>query len=284
MFCPECGFDAQDAKFCPDCGAGLSQLRASLEDVDDAPMAPRPAPRGRTTGAYRNTRPGAQRSRGQQARPRDTRSDDDRDLDDYRGPRPRATQSRLSPTMIWTAITVVIVLVIAGYFILGRSPANVTTGQAAAPITADTSGSYAVLVARANAFYDQGAKAFAAKNTSGGAQYFAAAGTVYRAAWTKQPGDPSVGTDFATSLFYAGDTAGAMKQIDAVLAKSPNFQNGRLNKGIFLQTASQTAQQSGQSASAKSLLAQAKAEFQKTVAIDPTSAAGQKAAGILKAL
>ena len=69
-----------------------------------------------------------------------------------------------------------------------------------------------------------------------------------------------------------------------VLAKSPDYQSARLNKGIYLQTASQAAQQNGQQAKAASLLAQAKAEFQKAVDIDPASAGGKKAAETLKSL
>ncbi len=93
-----------------------------------------------------------------------------------------------------------------------------------------------------------------------------------------------MGTDYATSLFYSGDTQGALKQVNVVLAKSPDFQTAHLNKGIYLQTASQDAQKSGQKAKADSLLAQAKAEFQKAVSIDPGSSAGAKAAENLKTL
>ncbi|MFA4966040.1 MAG: tetratricopeptide repeat protein, partial [Thermoleophilia bacterium] len=157
-------------------------------------------------------------------------------------------------------------------------------GQPSGPVAADTSGAYRELVARANGLYDQGAQAFQSKNPSGAAQYFAAAATVYEAAWAKQPGDPNVGTDLATSLYYSGDTAAALKQVDAVLAKTPDFQSGRLNKGIYLQAASQDAQQNGQSAKATKLLAQARAELEKAVAIDPAAAAGKKAAEILKTL
>jgi len=63
MFCPECGFDAGEARFCPDCGTNLDQSGAvAIDDEfeDDAfetydgdegyfeeevVRAPRPAPR-----------------------------------------------------------------------------------------------------------------------------------------------------------------------------------------------------------------------------------------------
>jgi tetratricopeptide (TPR) repeat protein len=180
-------------------------------------------------------------------------------------------------------------IVVAAVFVVDRSRSDAaagggTAGQVSAPVSADTSGSYRELVARANGLYDQGAQASQSGDASGAAQYFAAAATVYSAAWGKQPGDPNVGTDFATSLFYSGDTAAALKQVDVVLAKTPGFQSGRLNKGLYLQTASQVAQQNGQSAKATKLLAQARAELEKAVAIDPASAAGKKAAEILGTL
>jgi tetratricopeptide (TPR) repeat protein len=181
------------------------------------------------------------------------------------------------------------VVVIIGAFAFTRTTSDASgsasgSGQAAGPVAADTSGSYSVLVQRANGLYDQGAQAFQKKELSTGAQYFAAAAKVYQAAWKQQATDPGMGTDYATSLFYSGDTQGALKQIAAVLAKNPDFQTAHLNNGIYLQTASQEARKSGQKAKADSLLAQAKAEFQKAVSIDPGSSAGAKAAENLKTL
>ncbi len=183
----------------------------------------------------------------------------------------------------------VAVIVIIGAIALTRTPSGASgsvsgAGQTAAPVAADTSGSYSVLVQRANGLYDQGSQAFQKEDQSVGAQYFAAAAMVYRAAWKQQATDPNVGTDYATALFYSGDTDGALKQVNVVIAKSPEFQTAHLNKGVYLQTASQTAQQSGQKAKADSLLAQAKAEFEKAVAIDPSSSSGAKAAESLKSL
>jgi tetratricopeptide (TPR) repeat protein len=181
------------------------------------------------------------------------------------------------------------VIVIIGAFALTRTPSGATASvsgatQRTGPVAADTSGSYSVLVQRANGLYDQGAQAFQKKQQSAGEQYFAAAAKVYRAAWKKQANDSNVGTDYATSLFYSGDTDGALKQVNVVLAKSPDFQTAHLNKGVYLQTASQTAGQNGQKTKAESLLAQAKAEFQEAVSIDPSSSPGTKAAGSLKGL
>ena len=181
----------------------------------------------------------------------------------------------------------VAVLIIIGVFALTRTPsgaAGSTSGvtQPAAPVTADTSGSYGTLVQRANGLYDQGAQALQKKQQSTATEYFGAAAKVYRAAWKKQPTDPNVGTDFATSLFYSGDTDGALKQVNAVLANSPDFQTAHLNKGIYLENAAQTAQRSGDQKKADSLLGQAKAEFERAVAIDPKSSAGVKAAEDLK--
>jgi tetratricopeptide (TPR) repeat protein len=183
----------------------------------------------------------------------------------------------------------VAVIVVIGAFAFARTPSGATGGvsgaaQTTGPIAADTLGSYSVLVQRANGLYDQGAQAFQKQDQSAGAQYFAAAAKVYRAAWKRQATDPNVGTDYATSLFYSGATDGALKQVNVVLAKSPDFQTAHLNKGIYLQTASEAAQQSGQKAKAESLLAQAKAEFQKAVSIDPSSSPGTKAAESLKSL
>ena len=166
-----------------------------------------------------------------------------------------------------------------------RSAASAGTGQSqTGPIAADTSGTYDVLVARANGLYDQGAQASQKNDAAGATKYFSAAATVYAAAWKRQPGDPAVGTDYATSLYYSGNTTGALRQVDLVLAKNPTYQNALGNKGIYLQSAMQTAEQSGQSAKAAQLRAQAKAAFQKAVQVDPSSAAGQQAAKSLSSL
>jgi hypothetical protein len=297
MFCPECGFDADEARYCPDCGTSLDQFRAvarddELEDetfevyeedeeyLEEEPVgAPRPAPRS-TASRGRPRKPSRQARRQQSLAARGSR-----------GPAANAAprSTRLSPAVIWMGFATIAVLIIIGVFALTRTPSGATgntstSTQPSGPIAADTSGSYSQLVQRANGLYDQGAQAFQKKQQRAGEQYFAAAAKVYRAAWKQQATDPNVGTDYATSLFYSGDGEAALKQVNAVLAKSPDFQTAHLNKGIYLQTASQAAQQSGNQSKAESLLAQAKAEFQRAVSIDPGSSAGAKAAEDLKNL
>lgn len=302
MFCPECGFDADEARFCPDCGTSLDQFRAVVSDekVDDDALfetqdeddeyledeievlrSPRQAPlatgsRGRTPARKPSRQIRAQQSRAAHSRRSQAQG-------------PAAKQpSRLSPTVIWMSFATIAVIVVIGAFAFTRSTPGASGSpsgtQATSPIAADTSGSYSQLVQRANGLYDQGAQAFQKKDQSGGAKYFAAAAVVYRAAWKQQATDPNVGTDYATSLFYSGDTDRALKQVNVVIAKRPDFQTAHLNKGIYLENAAQNAQKAGEKTKADSLLAQAKAEFQKAVSIDPGSSAGAKAAEDLKSL
>ena len=257
---------AEEAHFCPDCGTSLDQFRADRAPRTSrtgatSPPAARPALR--TTGS-RGKRSRADRNVASQApcaaaarrtsllsppAPEKPRPLPRGHLDGLRhgGGDRRHRSVRGHPHTIRR---------------FRRAPG---AGQTAGPIAADVSGSYSVLVERANGLYDQGAQAFEKKEQTAGVQYFAAAAKVYRAAWKQRATDPSMGTDYATSLFYSGDTEGALKQVSVVIAKSPAFQTAHLNKGIYLQTASQDAQQSGQKAKADSLLAQAKAEFQKAI-------------------
>ena len=151
-------------------------------------------------------------------------------------------------------------------------------------MAADTSGSYTDLVKRGNGLYDQGDKAFKAQQFEQGGAYFAAAAKVYAAAWKQQATDPGVGTDYAVALFYSGDIPGALKQIDAVLAASPDFQKGYLNKGIFLSHEARLTEQNGDKKQAAKLYAEAKAALTKAVAIDPKSDAGQQADASLSQL
>ena len=283
MFCPECGHDARDSRFCPECGTGLDRLRTASTEADHHGEAgSRPRPAGRTTGSRGKSPARTSASRAPRPRPQAQTARSQ--------PTSAAGPKRLSPAIIWMSFAAIaVVVVVVGVFALTRTQSSASgssqgASPAAGPVAADTSGSYSVLVQRANGLYDQGAQAFQKKDLSTGTQYFAAAAKVYRAAWKQQATDPSMGTDYATSLFYSGDTQGALKQVGVVLAKSPDFQTAHLNRGIYLQTASQDAQKSGQKARADSLLAQAGAEFQKAVSIDPGSSAGAKAAENLKAL
>jgi tetratricopeptide (TPR) repeat protein len=188
---------------------------------------------------------------------------------------------------IWIIVAIAAVAAFAIVYIINNrgSSGNASTPTApSTPVSADTSGTYSELVARANSIYDQGATYIKDNDFTGAAPYFAAAAKIYAAAWKKQPGDPAVGTDYATSLFYGGDIAGAVKQVDKVLAKDPTFQNALYNRGNFLSMQGRVAQQNGEKAKADKLLAQAKASYEAAVKVDPTSDSGQAAAQALKAL
>jgi hypothetical protein len=251
----------------------------------------KPRKDGRTTGSYGGSGSGGQRGAAQSARADSGAGSSGRPARrvaqraSSRPARRNSAAPRLSAAWLWLGV-IGIIVVVGAVVVIGqtRSNASASVGGSAAPIVADTTGTYDVLVARANGLYDQGAQALQKKDFTGASRQFAAAASVYRAAWKQQPGAPAVGTDFATSLYYSGDVAGALKQVDAVLAKSPTFQNALMNKGIFLQSQLQTAQQNGQTEKAAQLRAQAKAAFQKAVQIDPSSTAGQQAAKSLSAL
>jgi len=259
MYCPECGNDADDAKFCPECGADLAGIKSALS--------------GKTTGQQGG---GKSRQGGRQPKAGSA-------------PPPPAKRG-ISPALIWglfggiAVVVIVIVLTMSGGSNDNGAPADAGTqsGGPAAPVTADTSGSYRELVTRANGLYDQGA----AEMPDGipneqGAAYFAAAAKVYEAAWAKQPGDPNVGTDWAIALFYSGDVNGAVKQVDVVLAADPRFQPGLFNKGIFL---SHVSRMTEDKAEAKKYTDQARAALTEAAAVDPSSEVGKQAAAALEGL
>ena len=187
--------------------------------------------------------------------------------------------------MIWggfgalAIVVIVIVVMVSGGF-GGGSTDETTANASGAPaqaVTADTSGSYEELVSRANDLYDQGDAAFQEQDFEQGGAYFAAAAEVYAAALKKQPGEPSVGTDYAVALFYSGDIPGALAQIELVLKDNPDFQKAWLNKGIFLTHEGRIAEQQGDKKEADKLYAQAKTALTKAVAIDSKSDAGKQA-------
>ena len=252
MYCPECGNDAGSAKFCPECGADLAGVQDALSGKSGAAKAARqgggaPATKTATTTG---------------------------------GPK------RISPAVIWggfgalALIVIVVVLMVSGVFGSGGSGDDTAANASGAPaqaVSADTSGSYGELVARANDLYDQGDSAFQNQDFEQGGAYFAAAAKVYAAAWEKQATEPTVGTDFAVALFYSGDIPGATAQIDAVLKADPDFQKAWLNKGIFLSHEGRISEQGGDKKAAQKLLAEAKTAFTRAVAIDPKSEAGQQA-------
>ena len=260
MYCPDCGYDAGEANFCPECGSDLGALKSARKNV-------------KTTGSQRRAGGGRAADGGAAAaRP---------------APQPRAKGGLSTAATIWIIVGIAAVAAFAVVLILNNrsnsSSAGVPTTPST-PVAADTSGTYAELVARANGIYDQGAALIQKNDMSGAAPYFASAAKVYAAAWKKQPGDPAVGTDYATSLFYAGNIEGAVKQVNKVLAKDPTFQNALYNRGNFLAMQGRVAQQNGQKDKADALLAQAKSSYQAAIKVDPTSSSGQAAAEALKAL
>jgi len=175
-------------------------------------------------------------------------------------------------------------VVVAIVIVAGGQSSDGSGSSTSGPVVADTSGSYSELVGRANDFYDQGITAFGKDDATGGTEYFRAAAEVYRAAWKKQSGDPNVGTDLAVSLFYSRHHDEALKQVDVVLKKNPDFQPAHLNKGIFLQTEASEAKDQGEKAKAADFLTQAKAAFEKAVSIDRNSETGKRAAEQLQSL
>jgi hypothetical protein len=259
MYCPECGNDAGDAKFCPECGANLGGVKDALSGKPAAKSA-------------------AAAPKGDDATEAAAASSD--------GPR------RLSPAVIWggfgalAVVVIVIVVMVSGGFGGGSSGAAAPDSSTAPvqAVNADTSGSYSELVSRANDLYDQGDTAFQNQDFDQGGAYFAAAAKVYGAAWKKQATDPSVGTDYAVSLFYSGDIASALKQVDSVLAANPDWQKGWLNKGVFLSHEARIAKQQGDTKNVKKFNAQAKQALTKAVAIDASSDAGKQADQALQQL
>ena len=183
-------------------------------------------------------------------------------------------------------VVIIVVVMVSGGFGggSGSSDSASVSGDPVQAVTADTSGTYGDLVARANDLYDKGNAEFQNQNFEQGGAYFAAAAKVYAAAWKKQPTDPGVGTDYAVALFYSGDIESALKQIDVVLKAEPEFQKGWLNKGIFLSHEARILEQNGDTKQAKKLTEQAKAAFTEAVAIDPKSEAGQQADASLQQL
>jgi hypothetical protein len=277
MFCPECGFDADDAKFCPECGTDLDGIRGAVgrERGRSGGDAAKP----RSTGAKKARRspdPGVKRSAAS-------------------GPKPQT--SGVNPLYLWIVIAVIAVAVViaivltqgsSGSETAGGGSNTTTAGSAPALSEVDISGSYDELVAAGNGYFDTGAPFIESDQLAEAVPWFAAAAKAYGAAWKKQPGDPAMGTDLATSIFYsatsAADIEKAVTQIDKVIAENPDFQNARFNKGNYVAMLARMAEQKGDAAAAKKLFAEAKAEYEAAVAIDATSGSGQAAAAALKNL
>ncbi|MGO8682990.1 MAG: hypothetical protein ACLQUT_00175 [Thermoleophilia bacterium] len=272
MFCPECGEDAGEAKFCPECGADLAAVRAarasgagrSAGAHAEPPVRAGGKPTAKTTGTYAAGKTG-ERS--------------------VQVPQAKASKVRLNSVTLWVIVAAVAAVAIAAVVIFGGGSSNTATSASSsassaspAPTTADLSGTYADLVARANGLYDQGATQMTnGIPTQQSSQYFVVAAQVYAAAWKKQSTSPDVGTDYSTALFYAGNVDGALKQIEVVLTKSPTFQPALYNKGLFLWHQAQMS--SG--ATKTQLTAQAKQVLQAAIKLSPSSTVGKNAAQVL---
>ena len=262
MYCPECGSDAGDAKFGPECGADLAGVKNAIK--------------GKTTGQ--------QGSRGSRA---PGKGDG--------GGQPQTTPAKggvrgLSPAVIWGIFGAIAVVVIALVVILSGNLGSSNSGGAnsgtasATPVQGVTTGSYSELVQQANAFYDKGDAAFQAQNFNQGSSYFQAAAMTYAAAWKKQQTDPAVGTDLATSLFYSGNIDAALKQVDLVIKKFPDYQAAYFNLGNYQAHKARIADQQGDKKAAKTANAAAAQAYTKAVALDPASAVGKQADASLKQL
>jgi hypothetical protein len=269
-YCPNCGTQVGDAKFCQECGTDLSAVRRALQG--DEPVAPDPQARTvKKTGG----RGGAGGGSGAVQPPR---------------PPSAARYRGLSPWILIGGAAVAVAVILVVVFVGLRSGSSTgststaSSGGSASPVPADTSGTYAQLIVRGNGLYDQGSAAFSKNEFSQSANYFGAAAKIYQAAWKKKAGDPNLGTDWATSVFYSGDIPGALSIVEMVLAKNPKFQPGLYNKGNFLAHQAQLADQSGKSADAKRYNAQAKTAYQQAAAVNPKSDVGKQAAAAAAAL
>jgi hypothetical protein len=297
-FCPECGTNLKDlggppvcsacsaevpagAKFCPECGepargsAGSGRER-DVESEDSAAAAAAVSGGGRRTGTRGKTAGVGQQSLRQPAKTKGRVA---------AAPRPAG---RVSPLVAWGVIVAVVaVVVVVVFYAVGGGGSGTAASPGAVslqPVAADTSGSYAELVQRANDLYDQGSAKFQAKQYAQGAEYYLAASKVYAAAWKQKATDPSVGTDFATALFYSGKIAGALEQVDKVLAQSPEFQTAWFNKGNYLAEKANQADKAGNAKAARVAYAGARAAYQKAIDLDPNSSDGQQAKQQLSAL
>jgi hypothetical protein len=249
MYCPECGEDAGQAKFCPECGTKLDEVRSARSGA-------------KTTGTVAKKKAGAGGAgAGVQA------------------PTPKGG-SGMNPMYVWIIVAVVAVIGVVAVWSLTRSDGTSTTSGG----KVDTSGSYSDLVQRANGLYDQGQAKIDGGDFEGGATLFGDAANVYAAAWAQQPGDPAVGTDYATALFYSGNIEVALTQIAQVLKDNPTFQNALYNKGNFLAHKARIAAGSGNKAQAAKLRAEAKLAYEAAIKVDPTSGSGKAAASAIKTL
>jgi len=262
MYCPDCGNDAAEAKFCPECGADLGGVKDALS--------------GKTAG----------KTTGQQGRKTGTERPPKADSAPAAAPPARG----LSPAVIWGGFAVIAVLVIVLVVVFsggfgGTNPSeSPASGGPVQAVDADTSGDYQTLLTRANGLYDQGDAAFKDQKFEQGSAYFVAAAKVYAAALKQKAGDPAVGTDYATSLFYAGDIDGALVQAKKVVAQNATFQPAWFNLGNFYAHKARITEQNGSKAEAAAVYDLARAAYTRSIAIDPKSETGKQAAAGLESL
>ena len=273
MYCPECGFDAGEAKFCPECGTKLDQVRQAVRGAGAAKGA-------RTTGS---ARAGAAPASAGAARKGSDRTDEAVEPAPRGGPRPARTGT--NPTYIWIGVAVVAIVAAVAVYLVTSNNSGSSSGSS--PVAADTTGTYQQLVARANAHYDQG-NPFAQKGDFTSAQpYFLAAAKEYAAAWAQQATDANVGSDYSVALFYAGDANGALAIVNKALALKPTgdtLQKALYNKGNYLAMLGRGEMQSGNAKAGKARLTQAAASYRKAAAVNPTSETGQAAKAALTGL
>jgi len=273
MYCPECGFDAGEAKFCPECGTKLDQVREAVRGAGAAKGA-------RTTGAARG-------AAGQGAAAAAASAVGDTTEAAPRGG-PRPAKSGTNPMYVWIVIAVVAVVAVgAWYLVRGGGGSSSSGSSSGTPVTANTTGTYDQLVQRANAHYDQG-NPFAQKGDFTSAQpYFLAAAKEYAAAWAQRATDPNVASDYSVALFYAGDPNGALSIVNKALALKPKgdtLQTALYNKGNYLAMIGRGEVQSGKTAAGKADLAQAKAAYKASIAVAKSTAIGQAAKQALAGL
>lgn len=102
------------------------------------------------------------------------------------------------------------------------------------------------------------------------APYWKAASAAYAKSFAKKSGDASSTTDYAISVFYGGDAAGAVKIAEALAARDPKFAPVQFNLGIFYANSGDTAK--------------AKASLEKYLQMDPNGPNVANAKSMLSSL
>ena len=246
MFCPECGNDAGEAKFCPECGTQLDQVRAAVKSPRTTGARARKAPRAATADAA----PVAVQAPAR---------------------RPRVG---MKPLYLWLGVLgVAIVAAILVVVFTSQVVVLVVVGG-----TVDVSGSYSVLVTRANTITTR------ASSTCRAATWRRPPSTTRRSprstgrrGRSRRPTRPSAPT--TRRRCSTPVTCRARSQVDQALKLKPTgeiLQNALLNKGNFVAMAARVDQQ-GQRATGQKLLAQAKASTRRRSRSTPGTATAKQA-------